>query len=150
MEISERIFADSNYFIALFSSRDALYDRARACARIIAAKRYSVVISSFIFLETVTVLSYRRGKEAARDVGTHLRTDPAIQYVHVDESLQETAWDIFQRVPEKNISFVDCSTIAVMKAEHITTVLTFDTTDFRKLKREYKFAFFQEKIQGNP
>lgn len=145
METSERIFADSNYLIALFNPRDALHDQANGYARIIAAQRHSIVISSFIFLETVTVLSYRRGKEVAQNVGVHLRADPATHYVHMDESLQEATWGIFQRVPEKNISFVDCSTIAVMKAEHITTVLTFDATDFKKLRREYKFSFFSGK-----
>ena len=78
----------------------------------------------------------------AREAGRYLMTDPLIRIAHVDESLHQNTWGIFDKIADKNISFVDCSTIAVMKAEHITAVLTFDTTDFKKLRREYKFAFF--------
>lgn len=138
----EKIFVDANYFIALFNPEDALHKKAREITSTIETASYHFVTSNFIFLEAVTVLSQRRGKDVARDAGLHLRSDPHIQIIHVDETLHQDAWNIFQRLPEKNISFVDCATVAVMRTEHITQLLTFDTTDFRKLQREYRFSFF--------
>lgn len=143
MDASERVFADANYFVALLNPSDGLHGEAAKLTRTIGVDAISLVVSSFIFLEAVTVLSHRRGKEVARHAGAYLKTAPAIHIVHIDEFLQESAWNIFQRIPDKNISFVDCSTIAVMKAEHITRLLTFDMTDFRKLQDEYAFSFFR-------
>ena len=144
METSERVFADSNYFVALFYPHDALHHQATIHANSIAKDNLHIITSSFVFLETVTVLSQRAGRAVSREAGLYLRNNPFVTLLHIDEALGEKAWRIFQNTQDKNISFVDCSTIAVMQAEHITTLLTFDVTDFRKLRREYKFIFLHD------
>lgn len=142
MEQSERIFLDSNYWVALFNSNDALYPAARALARKLDKEKSALIISNFIFLEVVTVLSQRRGKEVAVAAGKYLFSDSIIR-VHIDASLQKDTWSIFQQMKEKNISFVDCSTIALMRAERIDDLLTFDVKDFRRLKRMFRFRLYE-------
>jgi len=43
---------------------------------------------------------------------------------------------------KNNKVFVDCSTLAAMKAEGIKKLLTFDKKDFTSLKKEYRFGFY--------
>lgn len=141
-EQSSRIFVDSNYVVALFNPTDGLHKNALEIASAIEAQQRPLVISNFIFLEIVTVLSQRRGKDVAREVGQYLLGHPFVTVIHADESLQRETWEIFQNVDDKNISFVDSSIIAIMQAEDINTLLTLDTHDFKKLQKQYKFKLF--------
>jgi predicted nucleic acid-binding protein len=143
MAASERVFIDSNFFIALFNPADSNHARANALAQQLESRRDQRIISNFIFLETVTVLAQRRGKAVAREVGNILQTDSLVTIVVVNEELNEATWRIFEKVEDKNISFVDCSTIALMRAENIQTLLTFDLTDFKKLRALYEFSLFE-------
>ena len=142
MAVSKRIVVDSNFFIGLFNPVDTNHKRAVDLAKKLEAQQSRLVLSTFIFLETVTVLAQRRGKSVAREVGTLLRTDPFVTIMVVDEVLNDTTWRIFHNVEDKNISFVDCSIITLMQAENISTLLTFDT-DFNKLHALHPFTFFE-------
>lgn len=137
-----RVFVDSNYFIALFNKSDTLYDRAIEIGTILDKKCCQLVMSDLIFLEIVTVLSQRKDRTLAIEVGEYLRSHPDITIFHSDEMLNEKTWHIFQTSHGKNISFVDCSVIALMKEEHITELLTFDQTDFKQLQTHHRFQFY--------
>lgn len=143
MAEDNRVFVDSNYFVALFNPSDALHKRALDLARNIDSQNAFLVISNFVFLEIVTVLSQRRGRKVAIEVGEHLLTNSLITIIQVDELLQRESWHIFQNIMEKNVSFVDSSIVAVMKAEYITKLLTFDAKDFKKLRKRYQFNFYE-------
>lgn len=145
MEKNERIFVDTNFFVALFHPADALHEDARRIAAACSVASTLLVISNFIFLETVTVLSQRRGKDIAIAAGNYLLSNPFIEVVHVDETLQREAWNIFSNASAKNISFVDASIVAILKMETIATLLTFDHTDFSALQKQHHFRFYVQK-----
>lgn len=64
--------------------------------------------------------------------------------IHVDKSLNEASWQIFKDIREKNVSFVDASIIAILRAEDIRWLLTFDLADFKKLASRYRFHIYGE------
>ena len=136
------VFVDSNYFVALFNENDTLYERARNIARQIEKEQRHLCISNLVFLEIVTVLSQRRGRTVGIEVGEYLRANPHITLVHADEFIHEKSWYIFQNTPQKNISFVDCGIIAVMKEENLKELLTFDQNDFKHLQSHCQFHFY--------
>lgn len=142
MEVSEKVFVDSNFFIALFSKADSLHTRARAIATDIDSRAVQLVISNLIFLETVTVLSQRRGRAMAKEAGVYLLSAPNVEIIHIDPSLQHETWVLFQHAGHKDISFVDCSTAVVMRSESISHILTFDVKDFKALQKHVRFSFF--------
>ena len=142
MEENNTIFVDSNYFVALFNLQDSLYQKAIHIASVLDRKRINLAISNFIFLEVVTILSQRRGRTAGVEVGAYLQQSPDIKIIHIDEALQEDSWGIFQKTKEKDISFVDCSIVAAMKAEHILHLLTFDVKEFKKLQNRHRFSLY--------
>lgn len=143
MAESDRVFIDSNYFAALFNPSDTLHKRALDLARKIDSQNISLAISNLIFLEVVTVLSQRRDRKIAIEVGEYLLTNPLITIIHIDELLQRESWHIFQNIENKNASFVDSSIIAIMRSEKINMLLTFDTKDFRKLQKQYRLSFYE-------
>jgi predicted nucleic acid-binding protein len=142
MEGNIRIFVDTNYFVALYNGYDALHERAKEMAEIIEKQDIQMVFSNFVFFETVTVLSQRRGRRLANSAGEYLLTGAYAEIVHIDEKLHNYSWHIFQEVRDKNVSFVDCSIIAVMHMEDIKALLTFDKTDFKELQKRYHFSLY--------
>lgn len=138
----ERIFVDSNYFIALYRISDSLHEHALRITHALEQKGMILVVSNLIFAETVTVLSQREGKELAWQAGEDLLKNEQVRHMHVDEALQRKSWEIFREVQEKNISFVDCSTVAVMQTEGISTLLTFDVRDFKSLQKQYRISLY--------
>lgn len=138
----ERIFVDSNYFIALYRANDSLHSKALEIARTFDNQEKAFVISNFIFNEVVTVLSQREGKEAGREIGDLLLQDKSIELVHIDESIQKKSWEMFRLMREKDVSLVDCSIIAVMNAESIISLLTFDVKDFKSLQKQYRISLY--------
>lgn len=128
---------DSNYFIALFNPDDSLHYQASNLVHVVA--ECSGVISNLVFSEIVTILSQKRGHVIAEQAGEYLLDSSLVKVVYVDLFLHQKAWSIFKTVQYKNISFVDCSTLAMMQAEGLDTLVTFDTTDFKKLQKDYQF-----------
>lgn len=141
MEENNSIFIDSNFFIALYNKQDALYNRAKQIAVKFKEKQLKLYASNFVFLETVTVLSQRSGKETAIAAGKKLLIGDYCTIVNVDEDLQHKSWLIFQEIKKKNMSFVDCSILAIMDYIGIKELLTFDITDFSSLRKKYSFSF---------
>lgn len=133
---------DANYFVALFNPYDSLHKEAFAIASALEKENPALIITNFIFLEIVTVLSQKRGRTVALEAGTYLLSAPTITTIHIDEALNSNSWNIFQHIAHKDISFVDCSILAVLRAESIPTLLTFDTSDFKRLQKEYHFKLF--------
>jgi len=142
MEESKKVFVDSNYFIAYFHIHDALHSQALSIGQFLDTNTTTLVISNYIFLEIVTVLSQKAGVRTARTVGQYLFAKPFIDIRHIDERLHRDTWEIFQKIQNKNVSFADCSTIALMQAEGIRTLLTFDSTDFKHLKKHFSYRLF--------
>ena len=141
MEKCEDIFIDSSYLIALGNPIDSLHNRAKEIAAHLVKTDHAFFITNFIFLEVVTVLSQRQGRKSALEVGTSLLIAPSIEMLHIDPQLQQETWSIFHSVAFKDISFVDCSIIATMKAQGISTLLAFDT-HFKKLQKHHRFSLY--------
>ena len=136
------IFVDSNFFIALFNPADSLNKRSIAFADQLDKNSIPLATSNLVFLEVVTVLSMKRGKLVATEVGNFILSNPNIQVLQVDAEQQQRSWEIFTKVSNKNVSFVDCSNIALMQYANISIILTFDTTDAKHLKKHHKFSIY--------
>ena len=139
---SNKVFVDTNFWIALLNTSDSLHQRAIATITKIRRESPLLFISNFIFLETVTVAAQRISKKAALFIGEQLLKDDQVSIIHVNQRIHLRTWEIFSRVKRKNISFVDCSILAIMEQEEIPYLLTFDRKDFYPLKRQYQFEFF--------
>ena len=135
----EKIFVDSNYFIALAHEHDTNHDQALLVADMLEADNPPLVISNYVFSEIVTVLSQRVSREVAYTVGEELITQPRTEIIVGDEILDERAWTIFREQNRKNLSFVDCHIIATMRFVGVKKLVTFDETDFDGLQATYGF-----------
>lgn len=138
-----KVFADSNYFISLFNPADSNNAKATELFHQLQSQQAVLIASNLIFAEVVTILSQRQNRASALGAGEHLFADPQITMIHVDSELHHATWEVFRTIEKKNVSFVDCSIIAIMQAENIKSLLTFDRTDFATMRKRYHFKFFE-------
>jgi predicted nucleic acid-binding protein len=136
------VFVDSNYFIALFNTSDALHSEATSIAESMVDQNVRLYISNYIMIEVLTVLSQRVGKRAATLAIDSLSNDEQIKTIHITKELHQQSLDIFRSMEPKNVSLVDCSILAILDYVNIKQLLTFDITDFKSLASRFNFKFF--------
>ncbi len=123
------IFADTSALVALFRIDDPNHQKAKVIAKNL--KDINSVISNYVFLETVTILSQRVGKEKTIQAAAVIRKN--FEEVRIDPEIDNLAWEIFKKQASKNVSFVDCTTFALYKNGAFDKAFTFDS-DFKTNK----------------
>lgn len=141
-EKTDQIFIDANFLIAIYNPEDALHKKASVIVRNLRKLNISLNISNYIFSEVTTVLSQKVGRKEAIIAGTNILKSENFSLIFIDATIHDLGWQVFQEINKKNMSFVDCSTLAVMRYMGIKKLLTFDMADFAGLRRKYSFSFF--------
>ncbi len=127
MAIDKTVFIDSCCFCGLNNSKDTLHIKSKLAFSSLRKEEHKLFTSNFIISETITVLSQRAGKKAASKFGEDIfNQDNLIEILRTNISDEINSFNIFKKVKSKNISFVDVSTLALMKKYKINYLLTFD------------------------
>jgi predicted nucleic acid-binding protein len=116
-------FADTSFWYALQERRDRRHDQARALVR---AGMGRVCTSNHVVGETWTLLCRRAGHGAAVGFLDRLAELPRVEVVHVDPAMESDAWLWLRRHDEREYSFVDATSFAVMRRRRIREALAFD------------------------
>ena len=125
------IFIDTNVFVALRDTNDSTHQKALEIAKTLKEKTVRFYTSSDIIGETLTVLSRKLGKAIALDWYRDLQKSD-IGEIFVDETIHQKARSLFNKTRPKNISFIDCSSVVIMRENRIRLIFSFDE-DFKSL-----------------
>ena len=121
------LFLDTSYLIAVENADDQYHKIASKHWRdLLKSSPWSLVTSSYVLVEVVTLLNNRRLHSKAVELGNSLLSSRLFNIVHVDEELFYEAWDYFQKHKDKTFSLTDCVSFVLMKKLEITEALTFD------------------------
>ncbi|MBI2029466.1 PIN domain-containing protein [Candidatus Gottesmanbacteria bacterium] len=131
------IFFDSNYYIGLVNKLDSTYLQSIILSNRLKKEPYKPIISNLVFLEVVTVISQRVGRKTSIKTGESLKNNAGI--IKIYDELEEKTWDIFKKIQQKDVSFVDCSTLVLLKEKKIEKLVTFDT-HFKKFSKQFRFS----------
>ena len=118
------IFVDTSFWVAVISERDTNHDEA---VRLL--ERYGddqLATSNHVCGETWTFLRRRYGHAAAVRFVDRIRRSPRVRVAFVSEQLEGQAWAWLRRRDEREYSFVDAASFALMRSLRIREVLTFD------------------------
>lgn len=118
-----RVFVDTGAWYALVDGNDPDHPAAR---RFFETNRLPLVTTNFVFDETVTLLRRRLGWSVACEFGLGLRGSglAAVAYVTVED--EDAAWTIFRKFGDKDFSYTDCTSFAVMERLRLRTAFAFD------------------------
>ena len=118
------IFVDTSFWVALRNRRDANHHAAAALWQRHADG--ALITSNHVRGETWTFLRRRAGHEAAVNFLDLVAASPRVVVVQVSETLERTALKWLRQHDEREYSFVDASSFALMHSERMTQALTFD------------------------
>lgn len=118
------IFVDTSFWIALRNRRDGHHDQASAL--LLAHQGSRLVTSNHVRGETWTFLRRRSGHAAAVAFLDLIERSPRVTTVFVEPGLEEEALDWLRRRAEREYSFVDATSFALMRSLAIHEALAFD------------------------
>jgi len=134
------IFVDTNIFVAARNKRDINHQRAVELLEMALRGRYGRAFTSdYVFDEAVTVALKRTGRAdiAIRTGQLILISSPRIALLNVDDEVFKSAWEKFQKLAERGLSFTDCTILALMERHGIDYLMSFDEQFDGLVKRIY-------------
>ena len=126
-----KVFIDTSAFYALVDWKDKNHKRAHRVRDSMRGKIMRLYTSDYIFDESVTLIRTKLGFDAALNFGTRMRASKAVKMLRVTEEIENEAWEIFSRYKDKELSFTDCTSFALMEKFEITNAFAFDD-DFKR------------------
>lgn len=124
------IFIDTSAIFALYNVSDPHHTKALSVANIIKEGNNRQITTNLVISEALTIISMRLSKQAAIQFGTTISSS-SYECIFITENLRNKAWEIFQKVKNKDVSFADCTSFAVMEHLGIKQAFSFDV-DFKK------------------
>jgi predicted nucleic acid-binding protein len=115
-------FVDTSFWIALLSANDHRHREARRLAENGAGP---LLTTNHVAGETWTFVRRRHGQASAVACLRALRDVPTLTIVHVDEATEQDAWRWLERRDEREYSFVDATSFAVMRRRRMREALAF-------------------------
>ena len=116
-------FVDTGVWYALADERDPSHDHAVA---LMAQPRRPVITTNVVFGESVTLVRGRLGHAAAVALGGRILGGRDVRLARVEVRDELLAWQLFQQYHDKDFSFADCTSFAVMRRLRIGHALAFD------------------------
>ena len=118
------IFVDTSFWVALRNRRDGNHAPAEELLRQRAST--ALVTTNHVRGETWTYLRRRAGHRAAVDFLEVVERSPRIRVTHIGEDLETDALRWLRRRDDREYSFVDATSFALMRSLRIGEALTFD------------------------
>jgi predicted nucleic acid-binding protein len=116
-------FVDTSFWVALFFTGDANHEVAR---QLWSQGPGPLLSSNHVLGETWTFLRRRRGHSQAVSAVEAIQGSPKVTTIRVDEATEHEAWDWLRRHDEREYSFVDATSFAVMRRRRVRQALAFD------------------------
>lgn len=117
------IFVDTSAWYARYTPRDPFHEAAKAFHF---DTRETLVTTDYVVDETLTLFKARGNFARALLLGRRLFTGTLAQVVWIDQSDIEAAWRIFEQFRDKEWSFTDCVSYAVIDRLKIKQAFAFD------------------------
>jgi predicted nucleic acid-binding protein len=130
------IFVDTSFWVALRNRRDDSHNLARTLLASHAAE--PLLTSNHVRGETWTFLRRRAGHRSAVDFVDSIDRSPRLKLIFVSEDVETAALRWLRRHDEREYSFVDATSFALMRSLRIRDALAFDgdfsAAGFRELR----------------
>jgi predicted nucleic acid-binding protein len=120
------VFVDTSAFVALRNSAEAEHEQARAALSRLLSEGAVLFTSNYVFAETYTALMVRVSRGEAIEWGRRFRASGAIELVRLDQGIEGDAWEILERHGDKDWSYVDATSFALIERDGGGEAFAFD------------------------
>jgi uncharacterized protein len=120
-----KVFLDTGAFLALADEDDDRHSAAKSAHTELLRSKAQLVTSNFVLSETYTLIRFKVGHPAAVEfIKRFDRT--GIKTLRATEQNEQTAKAIFIRYNDKDFSFVDCTSFALIDHHRLDYAFAFD------------------------
>lgn len=117
---------DTSAFLAIKNRRDTLHnDAVTIKGRLLDAGAW-LLTTDYVLDESYTIIRLRAGHRVAVEFGEELRASRLVRIEHLTPDAIEEAWILFKRFKDKEFSFTDCTSFALMRRLGLREALAFD------------------------
>ncbi|MCI0478038.1 MAG: PIN domain-containing protein [Anaerolineales bacterium] len=135
--MSDRVFVDTLFVVALINQRDEYHAKASELADLY--ERQPLLTTDVVLLEIGNALA-RNFKQQAIEVIDDLLGSNEVEIVRLNSQLFDRAYALYKQYQDKEWGLLDCVSFVVMRDAGVSNVLTFDQhfvqAGFQALMRE--------------
>lgn len=132
-----KVFIDTSAFLALLNKNDKFHLNAKDIRNKLVGEKYLFITTEQIVIEVANSFSKLRFRSAAVKLINLLINSADVEIVWTNEEIFTKAFDLYNKVKDKEWGLTDCISFIVMKNEKIkdafTTDFHFDQAGFNKL-----------------
>ena len=120
------VFVDTTAFYALADKSDKNHNNAVEYYNLLSAQTVVLLTTNYVVSETYTLIRMRLGHNAAVTAVEGIIESDLLEIVQISESLDAAAFEILRKQSDKDYSFVDAVSFALMKSRGISQAFSFD------------------------
>lgn len=124
------IYIDASAYLSLVIPHDYNRKKALILSELVFQKNNELITSQAVLGEVLTVCSQKHNRNAAIDFVRDI-LNSGTKIIFEEEELVNNAFKIFLSIKDKDVSWVDCYSFAIIQHYKIEKVFTFDK-DFKK------------------
>jgi len=121
-----RLFVDTSAWLALNDKNDQHHSEAVSRSGAIRKQKIALITSEYIVDESITVIRYRVSHRAAVVFGDSLMGSTILTIADITDEERFNAWVLFKKYGDKELSYTDCTSFALMKKLGLQKAFTFD------------------------
>lgn len=120
------IFIDTSAHIALINQKDQYHQRAKDYYLECLSSGLKLVTTNFVICETLNFLRSRISLQTAIKYRNGVYSSNVLEITCVTNDIEGEAFAIFKKYTDKDFSFTDCTSFAIMKYLSLKGAFTFD------------------------
>jgi len=124
MKKTRTVFVDTSAHFALANEKDIDHQSAKTCLKQLTDESAILIISNFIIAETYTLMLRKIGRNKSVQYINNLKETAEI--VRISEDDEKKAWEIILKYNDKDFSYVDATSFALMERLGLVEAFAFD------------------------
>jgi predicted nucleic acid-binding protein len=120
------VFIDTAGWMACADRNDPAHSASMAARDATLEAGRMLITTDFVVDETLTLIRFRLGLAAANAWWQQIDRSARLRWERVENDRFERARNLFFQYRDKDLSFTDCTSFAVMRELRLTTVITTD------------------------
>ena len=121
-----RVFIDTSFFFPLVNTKDAYYAQARSLFERLTNEETEYFTSNFVLAESHALILNRIGRNSAAQFIEAIKFRSVTNIIRVTPMDESRAEEIIFKYTDKDFSYVDATSFAIMERLEITQCLTYD------------------------
>ena len=118
------VFVDTGGWMACADGADPAHASCMAARDEVLEAGRSLITTDFVVDETLTLIRFRLGLGAAKAWWQQIDGSTRLRWERVENDRFERARQLFFQYRDKDLSFTDCTSIAIMRELKLATVIT--------------------------